>query len=204
VLERLLAAVGRVAQVGVWAGGVLLVLAALMITVDVVARKAFGVTLGGSDELSGYCLAISAAWAFTFALLHRANIRVDAAYKYFPAPVRAALDVAALIALAVFVAVVARYGFEVLTASIRFASRANTPLQTPLWIPQGLWFAGLAFFLVTLFLVTLKAVLAFARGRFADVDLLAGLPDVAREAEDEVAALEQRLAQTGGSPGTSR
>jgi TRAP-type C4-dicarboxylate transport system permease small subunit len=174
----------------------------VVITVDVVARKAFGVTLGGSDELSGYCLAISAAWAFAFALLHRANIRVDAAYKYFPAPVRAALDAVALIALGVFVAVVARYGFEVFMASIRFASRANTPLQTPLWIPQGLWFAGLAFFLVTLFLVTLKAVLAFARGRFAEVDRLAGLPDVAREAEEEVAALEQRLAKAGRHSGS--
>lgn len=195
MLERLLGAAGRVAHVGVWVGGALLVLAAVMITVDVVARKAFGVTLGGSDELSGYCLAISAAWAFAFALLHRANIRVDAVYKYFPGLVRAALDVVALIALAVFVAVVARYGFEVLMASVRFGSRANTPLQTPLWIPQGLWFAGLAFFLVTLFLVTLKAVLAFGRRRFADVDRLAGLPDVAREAEEEVAALEQRLSE---------
>jgi TRAP-type C4-dicarboxylate transport system permease small subunit len=197
MLERLLGVAGRIAQLGVWVGGTLLILAAVVITVDVVARKAFGVTLGGSDELSGYCLAISAAWAFAFALLHRANIRVDAAYKYFPAPVRAALDALALIALAVFVAVVARYGFEVFMASIRFASRANTPLQTPLWIPQGLWFAGLAFFLVTLFLVTLKAVLAFARGRFAEVDRLAGLPDVAREAEEEVAALEERLAKAG-------
>jgi len=195
MLERLLGVAGRIAQLGVWVGGTLLILASVVITVDVVARKAFGVTLGGSDELSGYCLAISAAWAFAFALLHRANIRVDAAYKYFPAPVRAALDVVALIALAVFAAVVARYAFEVFATSIRLASRANTPLQTPLWIPQGLWFAGLAFFLVTLFLVTLKAVLAFARGRFAEVDRLAGLPDVAREAEEEVAALEQRRAR---------
>jgi TRAP-type C4-dicarboxylate transport system permease small subunit len=202
MLERLLGVAGRIAQLGVWVGGTLLILAAVVITVDVVARKAFSVTLGGSDELSGYCLAISAAWAFAFALLHRANIRVDAAYKYFPAPVRAALDAVALIALAVFVAVVARYGFEVFMASIRFASRANTPLQTPLWIPQGLWFAGLAFFLVTLFLVTLKAVLAFARGRFAEVDRLAGLPDVAREAEEEVAALEERLAKAGPRSGS--
>jgi TRAP-type C4-dicarboxylate transport system permease small subunit len=202
MLERLLGVAGRIAQLGVWVGGTLLILASVVITVDVVARKAFGVTLGGSDELSGYCLAISAAWAFAFALLHRANIRVDAAYKYFPVRVRAALDVVALIALAVFVAVVARYGFEVFMASIRFASRANTPLQTPLWIPQGLWFAGLAFFLVTLFLVTLKAVVAFTRGRFAEVDRLAGLPDVAREAEEEVAALEQRLAKAGRQSGS--
>lgn len=201
MLERLLGVAGRIAQLGVWVGGGLLIAASVMITVDVLARKAFGVTLGGSDELSGYCLAVSAAWAFAFALVHRANIRVDAVYKYFAPPVRAALDVVALIALAVFVAVVARYGFEVLATSIKLASRANTPLQTPLWIPQGLWFAGLGFFLVTLFLVTLKAVLAFARGRFAEVDRLAGLPDVAREAEEEVAALEQRLARAGERPG---
>jgi TRAP-type C4-dicarboxylate transport system permease small subunit len=192
MLDRALGAAGAVSRAGVWASGALFLAAAFMIALDVTARKAFAVSIGGSDELSGYCLAMGAAWSFAFALLHRANIRVDALYKYFPATGRAVLDIVALVALASFVAIVVFYAFEVLASSVRFASRANTPLQTPLWIPQAIWFAGLAFFLVTVFLVTLKALVLFAGGRFGEVDRLAGLPSTREEVEEELAAVKAR------------
>ena len=35
---------------------------------------------------------------------------------------------------------------KVLAESIELRSRATTPLQTPLWIPQGIWMAGLLLF----------------------------------------------------------
>jgi TRAP-type mannitol/chloroaromatic compound transport system permease small subunit len=105
---------------------------------------------------------------------------------------KAAFDVLALVALAAFMAVVAYFAFEVLASSVRFASRANTPLQTPLWIPQAIWFAGLAFFLVTLFLVTLKALLLFAGRRYAELGQLAGLPSAKEEVEEELASVKAR------------
>ena len=40
-----------------------LALAAVIVAVDVVLRAAFSVTIGGSDELSGYALAIASAFA---------------------------------------------------------------------------------------------------------------------------------------------
>jgi TRAP-type C4-dicarboxylate transport system permease small subunit len=193
MLEGALRAAGALARWGAWASGALFVAAAMLIAVDVTARKLFALTLGGSDELSGYCLAMGAAWSYAFALLHRANIRVDALYKYVPRPAKAALDLGALIALAAFVAVVAYYAGEVLASSLHFGSRANTPLQTPLWIPQAVWLAGLAFFLVTLFLVTLKALLLFCRADYARLDRLAGLPSAAEEADEELGAASARL-----------
>ena len=192
MLDRALGAAGAIARAGVWASGALFLLAAFVIGVDVTARKVFSVSIGGSDELSGYCLAMGAAWSFSFALLHRANIRVDALYKYFPPTLKSVFDIVALVALSAFMAVVSYYAFEVLAASVRFGSRANTPLQTPLWIPQGIWFAGLAFFLVTLFLVTLKAMLLFADRRLAELDRLAGLPSAKEEVEEELASVKAR------------
>jgi len=192
MLDRALGAAGAIARAGVWASGALFLVAAFVIAVDVTARKAFSLSIGGSDELSGYCLAMGAAWSFSFALLHRANIRVDALYKYFPPTLKAVFDIVALVALAAFMAVVSYYAFEVLAASVRFASRANTPLQTPLWIPQAIWFAGLAFFLVTLFLVTLKALLLFAARNFPELDRLAGLPSAKEEVEEELASARAR------------
>ena len=192
MFDRALGAAGAISRAGVWASGALFLAAAFLIAADVIARKAFSISIGGSDELSGYCLAMGAAWSFAFALLHRANIRVDALYKYLPSMLKAAFDVLALVALAAFMAVVAYFAFEVLASSVRFASRANTPLQTPLWIPQAIWFAGLAYFLVTLFLVTLKALLLFAGRRYAELGQLAGLPSAKEEVEEELASVKAR------------
>ena len=193
MLDAALRAAGSVARLGVWASGALFLAAAFLISVDVTARKVFSFTIGGSDELSGYCLAMGAAWSYAFALLHRANIRVDALYKYFARPVRAVLDVLALVALAAFMAVVAYYAWEVLAASVRFGSRANTPLQSPLWIPQAIWLAGLAFFLLALFLVTLKALVLFSRRNYSGLDRIAGLPSAREEVEEELAAVKARM-----------
>jgi TRAP-type C4-dicarboxylate transport system permease small subunit len=195
MLDRVLRAAGKLARAGTWASGALFLAASFLIAADVIARKAFSVTLGGSDELSGYCLAMGAAWSFPFALLHRANIRVDAVYKHLPRPARAALDVVALVALACFVAVVGYFAFDVLAASMHFGSRATTPLQTPLWIPQAVWLAGLLFFLATLFLVTLKSLLLFSERRYSELDKLAGLPSASEEVEEELIGAKARLGE---------
>ena len=78
---RLLAA----SRVAVWIAGSLMLLAAVMVTVDVLARRFLGVTMGGSDEVSGYLFAIATAWAFPYALLVRANVRIDVLYVFTPA-----------------------------------------------------------------------------------------------------------------------
>jgi TRAP-type C4-dicarboxylate transport system permease small subunit len=193
MLDAALRAAGSAARLGAWASGALFLAAAVLIALDVTARKVFSVSIGGSDELSGYCLAMGAAWSYAFALLHRANIRVDALYKYFPRPARAALDLVALIALAGFMAVVSYYAYEVLASSVRFGSRANTPLQTPLWIPQAIWLAGLAFLLLTIFLVALKALLLLSRGNYSGLDRLAGLPSASEEVAEELAGARARM-----------
>jgi len=43
----------RVAHWGLWFGGALVLLAALLIGVDVVLRKFFDASIGGADELAG-------------------------------------------------------------------------------------------------------------------------------------------------------
>jgi hypothetical protein len=46
-----------------------------------------------------------------------------------------------------------------LDETILFDSIANTPLQTPLWIPQGLWAAGMVFFAVAAVVHAARAVI---------------------------------------------
>ena len=71
-------------------------------------------------------------------------------------------------------------------------SAANTPLGTPLWIPQTLWFGGLAWFVVVLALMLLRASTALVTGDMASLKALAGVKSSVEEAE-EGAAEGQRL-----------
>ena len=73
----------------VWVGGFGLLIAAFVVTADVISRKVFNVTMSGSDEISGYVFAAATAWAYSFALLHRANIRIDSLYNVLNLKVRA-------------------------------------------------------------------------------------------------------------------
>ncbi|MEO6363130.1 MAG: TRAP transporter small permease, partial [Caldimonas sp.] len=70
-LDAALAAAERGARVAAIGGGLLILAAAVLVSVDVILRKLFSVTLGGADELSGYALAIGSTWSFAFVLLHR-------------------------------------------------------------------------------------------------------------------------------------
>lgn len=70
----------------------MILFAALMVCVDVMSRQILGVTLSGSDEVSGYLFAIATTLSLPYALLHRANVRIDAAYAQMGPRVRYGLD----------------------------------------------------------------------------------------------------------------
>jgi TRAP-type C4-dicarboxylate transport system permease small subunit len=185
LLDRALTAADWLSLRAVWAGGALLLAAALTVSVDVIARKLFAVSLGGADELSGYAFAIGSAWAFPFALLRRANVRVDALYQHLPARLCALLDILALAALGVFAVFLARYAWDVMATSWSLASRSNSALKIPLWIPQALWVAGLLLFLATLALMLARALRALAGGDWAWIHARLGARSVVEEAADE-------------------
>jgi TRAP-type mannitol/chloroaromatic compound transport system permease small subunit len=186
-LDPALRLADRVALRAVWIGGALLLAAATLVSVDVTIRKLFSLSVGGADELSGYAFAIGVAWAFPFALLRRANVRIDALYQHMPARLAALLDLLALIALAVFVTVLTRYAWEVAAGSWRLGALSNSQLKVPLWIPQGLWFLGLALFFATTLTLALRTALALLSGDLATVRRLAGARSIQEEAADEAA-----------------
>ena len=82
---------------GLWFGGALILLAAVLIGIDVLMRKFLARSIGGADELAGYALAIGTAWGLGAALIDRAHIRIDSLYGLFPRKLRLLLDFAALV-----------------------------------------------------------------------------------------------------------
>lgn len=184
----------RVCRAGVWFGGVLFLAASVIVAVEVVIRKTIGATIGGADELSGYALAIASAWAYGFCLLERAHVRIDTLYVVLPVRLAAFLDLLAVTAFLAFFSLVTWYGFEVLRQTIEVGSRSMTPLQTPLVIPQSLWFAGLLTVVVTGVVLLVRATILFATGDLAACRQLVG----SRSATDEV--LEEMQMQQGDRP----
>lgn len=187
VLDRLLVLAHSVSRAAIWSGGTLVLCAAILVAADVLMRNVFMVTFGGADELAGYAFAIGTAWALSFTLLNRANVRVDALYALLPPRFCAVLDIIALIALGIFAGLLTWHAAVMLETSISFSARATTPLQTPLWIPQSLWVAGLVVFILTLALLFLRAVLALLSGDLATVRRLAGARSIEENAADEIA-----------------
>jgi TRAP-type C4-dicarboxylate transport system permease small subunit len=183
----------KAARCAVLASGALTIASVLLITVDVLLRKFVGWTVGGSDELSGYAFAISTTWSLAYATLQRANVRVDVIYQYLPVRVSAVLDWLSLACLGVFIGFVTYYGYGVVADSISNNSQANTPLGTPLAIPQGLWFAGLVFMCLILALMLVRASVALVTGDIDMVKAIAGVRSTQEEAEEEAAAGERLI-----------
>jgi len=191
--DRLTQTAAALSRGAVWVGGALTLASVFLICFDVIARKFFGYTVGGADELSSYAFAISTTWSLSFALMQRANVRVDVIYQYFSPRVAAFVDWIAIVALAIFIVMLTRYAFDVLNTSIVQNSAANTPLATPLWIPQGLWFIGLCWMVVVLALMLLRASLAFVKGDIATVHQLIGVRSSKEEAKEEAEAGERLI-----------
>ena len=167
--------------------GLLLVATALFVIADVAAR-ALGRSLGGSDELSGYAMAIVTSWGLGFALGELAHVRIDLVRRRVAAPARVALDLLALGATAGVAAVVAWRAWAVLAKSLERGSRANTPLETPLWIPQTLWWAGLLWFAIVACACLALAAALLARGDRAGLERVAGTEALPGEAPPDGAA----------------
>ena len=173
----------RLSHVAVWIGGGALLLSAVMVTVDVLCRKFLGVTMSGSDEITGYVFAASTTWAYSYCLINRSNVRIDAAYNFMPLWLRAILDVLGLALLLFFMAYLTDKALDVFVTSWERDSVSITTLATPQWIPQLAWVAGLVMFCITAAFVLVYAVVALLRGDPATVQRVAGAMNV----EDEIA-----------------
>ena len=169
----------------VWAGGASLMIAAIIVTFDVLSRKIFNVTMSGSDEISGYVFAGSTTWAYSYCLLHRSNVRIDAIYNLLPRPVTGTLDVIGLSLLLYYMWFMTKTGVLAFLESWELNSVSITTLETPQWIPQLFWAGGLVMFFCTLVFVTFYALVALAQRNWDLVQRIAGVPSIAEVVDEE-------------------
>ena len=187
----------RVAHWGLWFGGALVLLAALLIGIDVVMRKFFNASIGGADELAGYALALGTAWSLAAALVERAHIRIDSLYVLFSRRLRFVLDVAGLVLLVLFFGLVAWHGWSMVAQSWTAGSRSQSALQTPTVIPQLIWFVGLAGFVAIGIVLLVHALVLASRGEHAAVAKAISTRSAEEEVADEIRDLLERNTREG-------
>jgi TRAP-type C4-dicarboxylate transport system permease small subunit len=158
--------------------GYVLLGAALLVSVDVLTRRLFNYSIAGADELSGYALAIATSFGLAYATIERSHIRMDVVYRLFPRSWQAVLDVVAVLALLAAGALFLEQGLFQFLESARFGVTANTPLRTPLWIPQAIWIVGLGLFVLVCLVVALTAIRRIVARDYSGASDIAGVPSV--------------------------
>ena len=178
-----------VSRTGVLVSGSVIILTALAITIDIVLRKLFGLSIarGAMSELAGYVLAMSIAWASAHALIDRAHVRIDTLQILVPAFVRHLLDLLGLIVFAGAFGVLAWKAWGVALRSWELGSRSMTPLETPVAIPQFVWAMGWSFTVLVALVLSVAVIAALLRGDRRSAQSIAGTRSIADELEDHAA-----------------
>ncbi|WP_353475212.1 TRAP transporter small permease [Salipiger sp. H15] len=160
--------------------GAAVALLAVLIVVDIAGRDVFGVSLQGTDELGGYVLAFVGSLGLSLTLLNRGHPRIDIFLRLFPERLRAGLHVLAQASIAGLGLFMTWHAWGELAETIRFGAVTNTPLQTPLWVPQAIWVAGTGFFAAVACLTTVHGLWLLFTDRSA-VEAAYGPPTVDEE-----------------------
>jgi TRAP-type C4-dicarboxylate transport system permease small subunit len=188
-MESIWNTTARVSRFFACIGGGLLLIAALLVSSEVVARKLLTVVYSGSDELAGYLFAIGTSLSLAHVLVTRGHVRIDALYAHFAPRVRVFLDVLSLVALAVVALAMLDRCLDLTFSNYVEWNRSNTPLRTPLSLPQIPWAFGLALFLFSIGIALARTLLALARGDYMTARQTAGVASQDEAIEGELASL---------------
>ncbi|MYN14371.1 TRAP transporter small permease subunit [Pusillimonas sp. TS35] len=184
----------RIIEAGALIAGYATFILSLLIAIEVVSRKLFNFSLQGVDEIGGYVLAIGVSFSLAYAFIMRAHTRVDVLLLKLGGRGQGLFNVLATLLIAALAIFFCWQSIRTLLETLEYGSRASTPLQTPLWIPQSLWVAGLAAFAAVTLAYALRGIQLLARGNTNQINRELG----PRTAEEELQeALEDVKATTG-------
>lgn len=160
IVNKVEAAMGAVSTAFCLIGGWLLISLSFAICLEVILRKVFSMSLQGIDEYGGYALAVTSALGMAFCFYDHAHIRIDLLVRRLPRPLFRASSFIAIVTLGATAWYLASGAWSVTLESWEFGAFANTPLRTPLYIPQGIWATGLTIFFVAIVVRIVRIVLA--------------------------------------------
>lgn len=153
--------------------GITLLLCAAFVLLDIVFRQ-LGSSFGGTDEISGYVMAIATSWGMAYTMLELGHVRIDLLRSRAGPTGRCLFDLFSMTVLSGTIVLIAYKCWPVLERSINNNSKANTPLETPLVLVQGPWFAGWLWFALMACITTLIALRMILKGEFSQAESAIG------------------------------
>ncbi|WP_044044484.1 TRAP transporter small permease subunit [Octadecabacter antarcticus] len=150
----------------------LLACAAFVLT-DIIMRR-FGTSLGGTEEIAGYAMALATSWGMSYTLLELGHVRIDILRTRFQTFGKAVFDVFSICVMSGVVITIAIKAWPVVERSLVNGSRANTPLQTPLIWVQLPWFAGWVWFAIMSTLLSFAAISLVFKRRYGETEAIVG------------------------------
>ncbi len=151
-------------------GGGIMILIAVMVSIDVLTRNINGQTYLNSFEFSVYLFAIAISFGMSYTALAGAHIRVDVFMGRFPIGVRRILDLLSFVSLAFVGAFFAYTSWHVFLTSYRRGIVSTSVLAFPLAVPQLFLVVGMAIFAFTALLLTARHGMLLLQGRGAEAD----------------------------------
>ncbi|KAF0103020.1 MAG: TRAP-type transport system small permease [Rhodospirillaceae bacterium] len=172
----------RISRILAWVGGaIILVGCSGLITIDVITRYLFKRGMVESFEVSGYALAACIGLGLGFATTSKTHIRVDILLDAFPRPVRVAFDLLAALSMALLAVALAWFCWSTLAQSMAMNAKSVSALQTPMALPQSVWWVGIFWFACVAVLLPVQAVLRLLAGDGPGFDALIGSLRVTEE-----------------------
>ena len=132
-----------------WIAALLLALTGVFLTFEVVARYFFTQPTIWAAELSQLCLIWAVPIAMAWVLSTGRHIRVTALTALAPAPLRRAMELAALLVILVFSLFVVVYGYDIFADSLQRGRTSGTMLNLKAWVPEAAVPAGFALLAVS-------------------------------------------------------
>ena len=146
---------------------------AAFVLIDIVMRQ-IGTSLGGTEEIAGYAMALATSWGMSFTLLELGHVRIDLLRTKLASFGRALFDVFSMIVMTGVIVTIAIKAWPVVERSLVNGSTANTPLETPLVWVQMPWFLGWVWFAIMSTIVTLAALSLLIKRRHQDTESFVG------------------------------
>ncbi|MFD1344347.1 TRAP transporter small permease subunit [Litorisediminicola beolgyonensis] len=171
--ETALATLRRINRVIALLIGVLLFACVAFVLADIVLRQ-LGSSLGGTDEISGYVMAVATSWGMAYTLTELGHIRIDILRSRCAPLGRVLFDLFSLTVLAITISLIAIQSWPVVARSLANGSTANTNLETPLALVQMPWFLGWAWFAIASWITLFAAAMLVRQGKFSETEAAIG------------------------------
>lgn len=154
--------------------GILLMLTIGFFAVDIISRQ-MDASIGGAEEMSGYVMAIITSWGVAYGLVHLSHVRIDLLRTKLHRWGRVAFDGISLISFCLIAWLIAFKTWGVLEKTLKSSAKSNTPLETPLWIPQVLWWSGWVWLMICSTLLVICFVYFVIKKDTDSIEKMAGI-----------------------------